>query len=433
MSAESKSQGYKCSSKEHENIDAIYYCPKCEIYMCNKCENFHSKLCQKHQTFKINNDIKEIFTGFCKEKDHYSILDYFCKTHNTLCCAECIIKIKRNGKGQHSNCQVYNIEDIINEKKNKLKENISFLEKNLKEQDNNSLVEVVEKINKNKEEVKLIIQKIFTKIRNTLNNREDELLLEIEKIYQNLTYNENIVKESENLSKTINISLQKGKTMLDQWNNNDKNINLKNIINDCIILENNIKKINEIKINIEKVKSNCNINIEFIPKDEKEIKNFIEKFNNFGKIQFIYNNMEKGPNNIEDNDEIKKSEITEEEKKDPDNVKYLNTLNVLNFKIRKYETISKNIEGRTPRELMERIVKLRCKKNNLYDSLGSVIGSEDYLHLLRYTYSHDQNLLEYFKNNKEQEKMKLVDERLPLIEEEIQELLKQMNANNSKK
>ena len=31
---------YKCSSKEHENIDAISHCIKCEIHMCNKCEIF---------------------------------------------------------------------------------------------------------------------------------------------------------------------------------------------------------------------------------------------------------------------------------------------------------------------------------------------------------------------------------------------------------
>ena len=435
MSKESKKQSYKCSSKEHENIEAIYYCQKCETYMCNKCENFHSKLCQNHQTFKINSDIKEIFTGYCKEKDHFSTLDYFCKNHNVLCCAECIIKIKRSGKGQHSNCEVYNIEDIINEKKNKLKENISILEKTSNEYSNNNLMAIFEKINKNKEEIKLKVQKIFTKIRNILNNREDELLLEIEKIYQNLTFNENIVKESENLSKNINISLQKGKTIFNEWNNNDKKENnLKNIINDCIILENNIKKINEIKINIEKAKINCNNEIEFIPKEDNEINLFIEKINTFGKIKFIYNYMQKTPiDNTHNNGEIIKSEISEEEKMDPDNIKYLNTLNVLNFKIQKYETISKNIDGRTPRELMQKIIKMRCKKKNLYESLGSQIGCEDYLNLLRYNYSHDQKLLEYFKNNKEQEKMELVNERLPLITKEIQELLAQMNINKNKK
>ena len=406
MSSGSQKQGYKCSSKDHENVDAVFYCQKCETYMCNKCENFHSKLCQNHQTFKINIDIKEIFTGHCKEKGHFSTLDYFCKTHNVLCCAECIIKIKRIGKGQHSDCQIYNIEDIINEKKNKLKENIYLLEKDSTDYSNNNLMEIFEKINKNKEEIKLKIQKIFTKIRNILNNREDELLLEIEKIYQNLIFNENIVKESENLSKNINIALQKGKAIFNEWNNNDKkDNNLKSTINDCIILENNIKKINEIKISIQQAKINCNNKIEFIPKEENEINNnkIIEIINNFGKIKF---NMEKAPipNNNHNNGGIKKPEITEEEKIDPDNIKYLNTMNVLNFKIQKYETISKKIDGRTPRELMQKIIKMRCKRNNLDESLGSQIGPEDYLHLLRYTYSHDQKVLEYFKNNKDQKK-----------------------------
>ena len=108
-------------------------------------------------------------------------------------------------------------------------------------------------------------------------------------------------------------------------------------------------------------------------------------------------------------------------------------MNVLNFKIQKYETISKNIDGRTPRELMQKIIKMKCKRNNLDESFGSQIGPEDYLQLLRYTYSHDQKVLEYFKNNNDQEKMELVKERLPLIAEEILELLKQMNINKNKK
>ena len=280
------------------------------------------------------------------------------------------------------------------------------MEKDSTDYSNNNLMEIFEKINKNKEEIKLKIQKIFTKIRNILNNREDELLLEIEKIYQNLIFNENIVKESENLSKNINIALRKGKAIFNEWNNNDKkDNNLKSTINDCIILENNIKKINEIKISIQQAKINCNNKIEFIPKEENEINNnkIIEIINNFGKIKF---NMEKAPipNNNHNNGGIKKPEITEEEKIDPDNIKYLNTMNVLNFKIQKYETISKKIDGRTPRELMQKIIKMRCKRNNLDESLGSQIGPEDYLHLLRYTYSHYQKVLEYFKNNKDQKK-----------------------------
>ena len=43
----------KCSSIEHKEIDAIFYCNECKVYMCNKCENFHSKLLKSHNAYKI--------------------------------------------------------------------------------------------------------------------------------------------------------------------------------------------------------------------------------------------------------------------------------------------------------------------------------------------------------------------------------------------
>ena len=82
-----------CSLKEHSEIEAISYCKVCNIYMCNKCEKIHSGLCQNHHTFKIDKNIKEIFTGFCQEENHNCELEFFCKNHNILCCAKCIIKI----------------------------------------------------------------------------------------------------------------------------------------------------------------------------------------------------------------------------------------------------------------------------------------------------------------------------------------------------
>ena len=110
----------KCSCKEHLEYDSISYCQKCEIYMCNKCQDIHSNLCPNHQQFIIkilDNDIQEIFTGLCKEKNHPNILDYFCKTHNKLCCANCLCKINGKGNGIHKDCDVCFIEDIKNKKK----------------------------------------------------------------------------------------------------------------------------------------------------------------------------------------------------------------------------------------------------------------------------------------------------------------------------
>ena len=106
-----------CSLKEHSEIEAISYCKECNIYMCNKCEKIHSGLCQNHHTFKIDKNIKEIFTGFCQEENHNCELEFFCKNHNILCCAKCIIKIACKGKGQHKDCEVCYIEDIKEEKK----------------------------------------------------------------------------------------------------------------------------------------------------------------------------------------------------------------------------------------------------------------------------------------------------------------------------
>ena len=75
---------------------------------------------------------------------------------------------------------------------------------------------------------------------------------------------------------------------------------------------------------------------------------------------------------------------------------------------------------------MQRIVKIKCKLQNLNDSLGDDIGPEDYLVLLRTTFAHDKRLADYFNQQKDTEKSKLVTERLPLILKETEELMKQM-------
>ena len=113
----------KCSSEEHKEINAISFCPECRIYMCNKCENLHSPLFKKHNPNKLNKD-EEIFTGFCKEKNHPMKLEFYCKSHNQLCCGLCLCKINEKGYGGHKDCEVCILEKIKEEKKNKLKENI---------------------------------------------------------------------------------------------------------------------------------------------------------------------------------------------------------------------------------------------------------------------------------------------------------------------
>ena len=123
---------------------------------------------------------------------------------------------------------------------------------------------------------------------------------------------------------------------------------------------------------------------------------------------------------------IDKSQFKEEELNDPDCIDCLNTLQVLQFKQNKYEEIRNKIDGRTPRELMQRIIKIKCKIQSIENSLGDEISPQDYAALLKVTFEHDKKLLEYFKQTGDKEKYMLVNERVPLIVKELEELMKQM-------
>ena len=213
----------KCSNEEHPNIDAISFCQNCKIYICNKCLNHHQALFKKHLIINFDNN-QDIFVDKCNENNHNDKLNFYCKNHNILCCAACITKIKANGFGQHKDCDVWFLQDIKEEMKNKLNDNMKFLE-DLSNNLNNSIKELkslYDNIDKRKEEIKSKIQNTFTKIRSTLNEREDELLLEVDNKFNELFGNEDIIREGEKLPNKIKLSLEKGKINENDWNDNNK-------------------------------------------------------------------------------------------------------------------------------------------------------------------------------------------------------------------
>ena len=288
----------KCTSKEHEKIDANSFCQECNIYTCKKCENIHSILFQAHHTYNINEDINQIFTGICKEESHSDKLKYFCKTHNVLCCAACITKIKDNENGQHSDCNICSIKDVEKEKKSKLTENLKILENlSLTLQDSiKEIKNIFEKINSTKEELKMEVQKIFTKLRNQINEREDEILMKVEKKFEKLFFKEDMVKECDKLPNKVKISLDKGKIIKNKWNNDKDEMN--SLINDCINIENNIKYINSLNENMRRSKS-INLNVKFSP-EEKDINKFMGEIKNFGNIIFNNFKFKKCPGKIQE-------------------------------------------------------------------------------------------------------------------------------------
>ena len=268
----------KCFSKNHKETSANSYCQICKVYLCNKCENFHSELHKDHILTSIDKDINEIFTGFCQEKEHFNKLQYFCKNHNQLCCAACITKIKGKGNGQHTDCDVCEIDDIKQEKKNKLKENIKYLEDlslNFK-QDMDKLKQIYESIFKKKEEIKLDILKIFTKIRNEVNDREDKIMNELDKIFNNIYFDESLIRKSEKITNQIKLNLEESKTIDNDWEDINKHLLL---INNCISIEKNIKFITETNQIVKKFNST---DIEVIFNHENDI--LLNSIKNFGKI-----------------------------------------------------------------------------------------------------------------------------------------------------
>ena len=116
-------------------------------------------------------------------------------------------------------------------------------------------------------------------MRNELNIREEKILLDIDNQFNKLYFNDDIIKISEKLQKRIKYSLDKGKEINKEWNDNELNL----LINDCIKIEKTLNDINEIKWKIEKSNLNNETKILFKP-EEEGINNIINTIKNFGEI-----------------------------------------------------------------------------------------------------------------------------------------------------
>ena len=270
--------------KKHNEINAVLYCQECNIYMCNKCSNYHSELFENHNKFEIGKE--NLNTGICKEENHRAELQFYCRNHNQLCCGICISKIKGDKYGQHTDCDIYEIEKISDEKINNLKENVKYLEdiSLCIDKSTNELKMIAIKIEENKEKLKDEISKIFTKLRNFMNKREDELLLDIENKFNEFVFDEKLIKQGEKLPNKIKEFLETGRNIENEFKNNNKKLNI--LIGDCIEIENNINNIKKIQTDIDKYNSK-NINIYFIYKNIDLIFFNTSKIKVYFKLIFI--------------------------------------------------------------------------------------------------------------------------------------------------
>ena len=276
----------KCSLEDHKETDAIYFCQECKISMCKKCEKDHTRLLKNHHMFSLDQDINEVFTGLCTKPNHSLKLEYFCKSHNQLCCAACIAKVKNKWNGQHKDCEIYYILKIKNKVKQNMDKNMKKLEELYKNVEPNikDLKDISEKISESKEQLKGKIQKIFTKLRNELNNREDKLYEEIDKKYNELFFCEDLIKESEKLPNLLKTTLEKGKINKNDWDNEDI---LPKLFNDNIKFENVMKNIDDIYDKIKVFYSTKDTKIDFSLTDDEIDKNWLNKIKRFGGISVL--------------------------------------------------------------------------------------------------------------------------------------------------
>ena len=280
----------KCSLENHSNKAAKVFCQDCKILMCEECNEKHLGICKLHnyhQLDKISNDK-------CKNAKHISEINFFCKSHNRLCNTKCNIYPKNNIYGQESICEIFLLNNIEEEQRNKLKENVKQLEYELKYIDDitKKLKKLTDTIFDKKEGIKIVIQKIFTKIRNAVNDKEEELFAEVDEYFNDLFFQKEIVKEGEKLPKKIKASLEKAKLIDNQWNNNKLN----SLITDCLNIENTIKEIDKIKNDINFF-DDGKIDVKFYP-EENEIQYFLEKIKKFGKVSYNNYSFRQCPINI---------------------------------------------------------------------------------------------------------------------------------------
>ena len=142
---------------------------------------------------------------------------------------------------------------------------------------------IFEQINKDKEELKLNIQKIFTRIRNAINEREDEILSKVNQLFDNVYMKENEMNEIDKYPNQVKGLLKQGKSEIEKWNSN-KNNSLSSFINSCINIEKSLLSINNTEQNLIKCKNGLSSVIKFKPFEENELKEFISELASFGQV-----------------------------------------------------------------------------------------------------------------------------------------------------
>lgn len=131
-------------------------------------------------------------------------------------------------------------------------------------------------------------------------------------------------------------------------------------------------------------------------------------------------------NNVNE-EKIETSEFKKEELDDPDYIDNMNSLLVMDKKIKQLDEHIKKIEGRPPQKLRQKFLQTKCRYNTLKEQISeNSLTIDNYIILLKKQIEKDKRLSLYFKQNDQKEKMATVVERMNIMIGELDDLIKQM-------
>ena len=247
--------------------------------------------------------------------------------------------------------------------------------------------------------------KIITNIRNKLNEREDELLSELELIFSKLCPSEKKIIDYEKEPKKIKEILERKKDINQKLKDS---FLLNSFINDCINIENELKKISELNDIINNYNINSELKIFFYP-EENEINLIYDNIKSFGKIyqqendkkNFYIIKSEKEKNEYQikinelknDLDKLKKQEKQKEEELDKLKSNLNNIKKDLNEEIDK----NKNLKNKIKNSKIHFTIRSRCASNKCLDSKD--LNYNNSPHLWDYEHNNKNQIFELEKNN----------------------------------
>lgn len=126
-------------------------------------------------------------------------------------------------------------------------------------------------------------------------------------------------------------------------------------------------------------------------------------------------------------DKVDASEFSKEELEDPDHIENMNSLIIMEKKIKQMDDQIKKIEGRPPQKLRQKFLQTKVRYNALKEQISeNSLTIDNYIVVLNKQIEKDKRLSLYFKQNNDKEKFSVVNDRMIVMIGELESLIKQM-------